>query len=103
MADTLSCGQERSAELEASVEAEVEALISLLRARRAALIDAVRADRERRLRSLRDGVTESTSRLQKTTALLQFCIEALKETDPVAFLQVTLSSLSQPAIASHKQ
>ncbi|ENN78546.1 hypothetical protein YQE_04989, partial [Dendroctonus ponderosae] len=33
-------------------------------------------------------VTTCTSRLQQTTALLQFCIEALKETDSSAFLQV---------------
>lgn len=29
-----------------------------------------------------------TSKLQKTTSLIQFCIEALKETDNAAFLQV---------------
>lgn len=32
-----------------------------------------------------------TSKLQKTTGLIQFCIEALKETDNAAFLQVSLT------------
>lgn len=29
-----------------------------------------------------------TGKLQQTTGLIQFCIEALKETDSAAFLQV---------------
>lgn len=32
-----------------------------------------------------------TGKLQQTTGLIQFCIEALKETDNAAFLQVTFT------------
>lgn len=32
--------------------------------------------------------TSCTGKLQQTTGLIQFCIEALKETDSAAFLQV---------------
>lgn len=34
--------------------------------------------------------TSCTGKLQQTTGLIQFCIEALKETDSAAFLQVNL-------------
>ncbi|GFX26786.1 e3 ubiquitin-protein ligase TRIM9 [Trichonephila clavipes] len=40
------------------------------------------------MKSLKEQVTVCTSKLQQTTGLLQFCIEALKETDPTTFLQI---------------
>lgn len=51
---------------------------------------AIRQDKETRLRALKEQVAACTGRLQQTTGLLQFCIEALKETDSAAFLQVRL-------------
>jgi hypothetical protein len=45
-------------------------------------------EKEYKLRSLKAEVSSHGARLQQTTALIQFCIEALKETDPLAFLQV---------------
>lgn len=35
-----------------------------------------------------DQQSNCTGKLQQTTGLIQFCIEALKETDSAAFLQV---------------
>ncbi|XP_052132615.1 E3 ubiquitin-protein ligase TRIM9-like, partial [Frankliniella occidentalis] len=80
--------QENCSELEAQVEAQVRALVLALEERRASLLEFVRADRDVRLRALREQVTQCTGKLQQTTGLIQFCIEALKETDPPAFLQV---------------
>jgi len=40
--------------------------------------------------SLQDQQSNCTGKLQQTTGLIQFCIEALKETDSAAFLQVGL-------------
>ncbi|XP_076049035.1 E3 ubiquitin-protein ligase TRIM9-like isoform X2 [Oratosquilla oratoria] len=39
------------------------------------------------LRVLRDQVNEYTHTLQATTATIQFCIEALKESDPASFME----------------
>ncbi|KAF4521222.1 hypothetical protein B566_EDAN005433 [Ephemera danica] len=75
-------------EFERVVEAQCAAIMAALEARKAQLLDFVRQERELRLRALREQVTLCTARLQHTTALLQFCIEALKETDSVTFLQV---------------
>jgi len=76
-------------ELERQVDARCDALIRSIERRRQWLIDAVRQDKEIKQRSLKDHVTSCTCKLQKTTSLLQFCIEALKENDPVSFLQVS--------------
>lgn len=45
-----------------------------------------------RIRSLKEQSNLCTKRLQNATGLLQFCIEALKETDNAAFLQVQFKS-----------
>jgi len=76
------------------VDARCDALIRSIERRRQWLIDAVRRDKETKQRSLKEHVTSCTCKLQKTTSLLQFCIEALKENDPVSFLQVSSSSSS---------
>lgn len=40
---------------------------------------------------LQEQQSSCTGKLQHTTGLIQFCIEALKETDSAAFLQVSNS------------
>lgn len=74
--------------MEEEVEDRVANLVSLLQARKSRLIEAARQTREARVRSLRDQVARCASHLQATTALLTFCIEALKENDSAAFLQI---------------
>jgi hypothetical protein len=59
-----------------------------LRRREEALVDFARRERDLQLRRLREEVATCTAHLQHTTALVQFCIEALKESDSSAFLQV---------------
>lgn len=76
-------------ELERQVDARCDALIRSIERRRQWLIDAVRQDKETKQRSLKEHVASCTCKLQHTTSLLQFCIEALKENDPVSFLQVS--------------
>lgn len=84
----LVCRQEECVALEEEVEDRVANLVSLLQARKSRLIEAARQTREARVRSLRDQVARCASHLQATTALLTFCIEALKENDSAAFLQI---------------
>lgn len=40
---------------------------------------------------LREQISRCTSKLSRTTGLIQFCIEALKEPDPATYLQVRVS------------
>lgn len=73
------------------MSAQCDALIEAINARRLQLLEFVKQQRELKLRALREQVAACTFRLQNTTGLLQFCIEALKETDSAAFLQVSRS------------
>lgn len=71
------------------VTAQCDALVEAIEARKYQLIEYIRQDKDIKVRALKDQVSSCTCKLQHTTGLLQFCIEALKETDSAAFLQVT--------------
>lgn len=72
--------------------AQCDALIEALKKRKLELIENVHQEREMKVRVLKEQVTHCTSLLQKTTGLLHFCIEVLKEGDPASFLQVSSDS-----------
>ncbi|KAH8248882.1 hypothetical protein KR032_003968 [Drosophila birchii] len=96
-------------EFERLVHAQCEALIQAIHDRREYLLEAIRNDKDTKIRILKVGFSvglfglrnilkisfllqdqqsNCTGKLQQTTGLIQFCIEALKETDSAAFLQV---------------
>ncbi|XP_011504650.1 PREDICTED: E3 ubiquitin-protein ligase TRIM9 [Ceratosolen solmsi marchali] len=74
--------------LEEEVEERINSLVAMLHTRKSRLIEAARQTREARVRLLRDQVSRCAGHLTTTTGLLTFCIEALKETDSAAFLQI---------------
>jgi hypothetical protein len=84
--------QENSTDFESQVSAQCDALVDAIHRRKQELLDFVRQSKEMKLRTLKDQVSTCTCKLQHTTGLLQFCIEALKETDSAAFLQVRARS-----------
>ncbi|KAF2885055.1 hypothetical protein ILUMI_21110 [Ignelater luminosus] len=88
-------------EFESIVSAQCDALIEAIHQRRAQLLDCIRQDKDLRVRALKEQVATCTARLQHTTALLQFCIEALKETDSMSFLQVGSMLISRVATTDH--
>ncbi|XP_001988736.2 E3 ubiquitin-protein ligase TRIM9 isoform X3 [Drosophila grimshawi] len=75
-------------EFERVVHAQCDALIQAIHERREYLLEAIRNDKDTKIRILKDQQSNCTGKLQQTTGLIQFCIEALKETDSAAFLQV---------------
>uniref|UniRef100_A0A1A9ZPX6 BBC domain-containing protein n=1 Tax=Glossina pallidipes TaxID=7398 RepID=A0A1A9ZPX6_GLOPL len=89
-------------EFERLVTAQCEALIQAIHDRREYLLEAIRMDKDTKIRILKastytyifyifvDQQSNCTGKLQQTTGLIQFCIEALKETDSAAFLQIKL-------------
>lgn len=80
--------QENCLDFEKSVSLQCDELVRAVQDRKEQLLDFIRQDKEGKLKSLKEQVSTCTYKLQHTTGLLQFCIEALKETDSVAFLQV---------------
>lgn len=56
--------------------------------RKQQLLTFARKEKDYKLRILRDQVLSCTTKLQQTTGLIQFCIEALKDNDNLSYLQV---------------
>ncbi|XP_067142023.1 E3 ubiquitin-protein ligase TRIM9-like isoform X1 [Centruroides vittatus] len=86
---------ENCTDLESSIDCYCELLIEAVQVRKQQLIEFARKERDHKMKTLRDQVTNYTGKLQQTTGLLQFCIEALKETDPTVFLQVGSSLINR--------
>ncbi|XP_066903052.1 E3 ubiquitin-protein ligase TRIM9 isoform X2 [Halyomorpha halys] len=88
---------EHCAEFEQLVIHECDLLMSALEARKQELVEFVKQQKDSKVRSLKEQVTACTAKLQHTTALMQFCIEALKENDSAAFLQIGTMLISRVA------
>ncbi|KAI6239184.1 Zinc finger and Fibronectin and SPla RYanodine receptor SPRY domain containing protein [Aphelenchoides fujianensis] len=70
-------------EFKTSVNVQVDALIQAIEDRRSRLLQFVDSERDAKRQTLRDQIHRCNSHLGKTTGLIQFCIEILKETDPM--------------------
>ena len=81
--------QENCLEFESLVISQCDSLIDSLMKRKQELLELVSHERERKTKILKDQAASCTSHLQKTTGLLYFCVEVLKESDPTSFLQVS--------------
>ena len=73
---------------------QCDSLVDAITQRKHELLDFVSHERELKTKILKDQATSCTSHLQKTTGLLYFCVEVLKESDPTSFLQVSWGSTS---------
>ena len=81
--------QGNCAEFEKTVVAQCDALMEVIRRRKEELLANVHEERELKITTLKEQVSDCTALLHRTTGLLQFCIEVLKETDHSSFLQVS--------------
>lgn len=77
--------------------AQCDALLQAIEDKRDQLIDLLRKQRDSKLRRLKEEQSKCTVKLQQTTGLIHFCIEALKEVDAAAFLQVGNSLIQRVA------
>ncbi|CAD6193191.1 unnamed protein product [Caenorhabditis auriculariae] len=68
---------------------DVDALIEQLQMRKEKLMSHVEEQRDFKKRVLREQITRCTGKLGKTTALIQFCIEVLKEPDAATYMQIS--------------
>ncbi|KAK6640188.1 E3 ubiquitin-protein ligase trim9 [Polyplax serrata] len=96
---------ENCTDFEDSITVQCDQLIESINEKKLQLIDFIRQDKETKLKLLKEQVSTCTYKLQHTTGLLQFCIEALKETDSTAFLQVESMLINRVAnvdLAWHK-
>ena len=72
---------------------QCDSLVDSITQRKHELLEFVSHERELKTKILKDQAAGCTSHLQKTTGLLYFCVEVLKESDPTSFLQVSWGGL----------
>ncbi|XP_041353036.1 E3 ubiquitin-protein ligase TRIM9-like isoform X2 [Gigantopelta aegis] len=87
-------------EFETTVAAQCDALIETIKQRKQELLESVKTEKENKICVLKEQVSDCTSLLQRTTGLLQFCIEVLKESNPTSYLQVSSGLIER---VSHAQ
>ncbi|CAD5231849.1 unnamed protein product [Bursaphelenchus xylophilus] len=75
-------------EFQTGLNVQIDVLIQNLEERRAKLMEYVTMEKERKHRTLKEQVAKCAGQLNNTTALIQFCIEVLKEPDPIAYLHI---------------
>ncbi|XP_050736556.1 E3 ubiquitin-protein ligase TRIM9-like [Eriocheir sinensis] len=72
--------------LAAEVERQCGELLEAVQQARTRLLAQLAAEREATTKIYREEAAACTRRLHRTTGLVQFCIEAIKEPDPAAFM-----------------
>ncbi|KAK0410705.1 hypothetical protein QR680_005285 [Steinernema hermaphroditum] len=77
-----------SSDFKTNVTVQIDSLIQQLQERKAQLLDFVDRERDYKKRILKEQISRCTSQLSRTTALIQFCIEVLKEPDPAVYMQI---------------
>jgi len=76
-------------DFESRLNAECDAIISAVRRRQQQLIANARREKTFKQQAYCDQVSRCTSRVHRTTGLLQYSVEVMKEADQTAFLQVS--------------
>ncbi|CAF0767007.1 unnamed protein product [Didymodactylos carnosus] len=73
---------------QSSIIKEIDILIQTLETKKRELVDVLENEKERKFSIIKQQCADNTFHIQRTTGFLQFCVEALKESDPTAYLQV---------------
>ncbi|XP_018011549.1 E3 ubiquitin-protein ligase TRIM9 isoform X2 [Hyalella azteca] len=73
--------------VEEALVAQVERLVAALHERRDSLLIWLRQHKLQKILELQERIQDATESLQETTVGLQFNIEAIKESDPVCFME----------------
>ncbi|CAL4124731.1 unnamed protein product, partial [Meganyctiphanes norvegica] len=74
--------------LDSEVERQCSELEQAIEEARTRLLEQLQQERDITNKTYREQTTSCTKRLQQTTALVQFCIQAIKEPEPDAFMQM---------------
>ena len=80
-------------DFESRLNAECDAIVTAIRRRQQQLIANARREKTFKQQAYRDQITQCTSKVHRTTGLLQYSVEVMKESDQTAFLQVRCSAI----------
>ncbi|CAI5452125.1 unnamed protein product [Caenorhabditis angaria] len=82
-------------DFKSSVCIQIDQLIEQLQMRKEKLMGHIEEQADHKKIVLKSQISRCTSKLAKTTALIQFCIEALKEPDPSIYMQISNTLLNR--------
>jgi len=80
--------QTNCSDFESRLNAECDAIVTAVKRRQQQLIANARREKTFKQQSYRDQVSQCTAKVHRTTGLLQYSVEVMKEADQTAFLQV---------------
>uniref|UniRef100_A0A0N4ZVY6 E3 ubiquitin-protein ligase TRIM9 n=1 Tax=Parastrongyloides trichosuri TaxID=131310 RepID=A0A0N4ZVY6_PARTI len=86
-----------SDDVKRKIEIQFNDIINKLEQKKLNLFQIVESERKSNRARLKDQISKCTQHLSKTTALIQYCIEILKENDSLAFMQIS-EAISNRAI-----
>ena len=66
----------------------MDEMIRLMELKKKELAEFIDIEKAAKLNAIRDQIAYLSAKKTKTTGLLQYCVETLKEPDPTSFLQV---------------
>ncbi|TGZ59216.1 hypothetical protein CRM22_009213 [Opisthorchis felineus] len=88
-------------ESERLVIAQLNLLLEVLEKKKLELTNRLREARESKVCSMKGQISQITGLLTRSTGLIQFCIEMLKESDPSAFMVVSQSLIMRARDAEY--
>ncbi len=74
---------------------EIDEMISLLQNKKKELVEFIDTEKQIKIKSSKEQISFFSTKIQKTTGLLQFCVETLKEQNPNSFLQISEHMLNR--------
>ena len=67
---------------------EIDEMIRLLDTKKKELVEFIDIEKTSKIKAAKEQISALSSKVHKTTGLLQYCVETLKEQDPGSFLQI---------------
>ena len=86
---TFSRIKENATQLKNILASEIDEMINMLAAKKKELVEFVDLEKSGKVKATKEQITFLSSKVQRTTGLLQFCVETLKEPDASSFLQIS--------------
>lgn len=77
-------------------------MISLLELKKKELVDFIDIEKQSKLKTSKEQISYLSSKIQKTTGLLQYCVETLKEQDAASFLNISEHMIQRMFDIDHK-
>jgi tripartite motif-containing protein 9/67 len=94
--------EDNSSQIKTICVTEIDEMIRLLEQKKKELVDFINMEKASKIKSVKDQVSHLSTRIQKTTGLLQFGVETLKEQDPSSFLQISEHMITRMSDIEHK-